>query len=155
MLKGFKDFLLRGNVMDLAIGIVVGGAFTAVVTGMVDGILNPLIAAIFGQPDISSVGHFTVNGAHFSLGLVLNALLNFLIISAALYFLIMVPINTLIDLGKKKLEPETEEEMMAQDIALLTEIRDLLKSRDAASDATVSQADEEATPVEELEHSGE
>jgi len=95
VLQGFKQFLMRGNVIDLAVGIVMGSAFTAIVNGLVEGIITPLIAAIFGQPDISKVGQFTLNGAAFSVGEFLQAILNFLMIGAALYFIIILPINKL------------------------------------------------------------
>jgi large conductance mechanosensitive channel len=93
MLNGFKQFLMRGNVIDLAVGIVMGAAFTAIVNGLLDGIMTPLIAAIFGEPDISYVGNFTINGAHFSVGTFLQAVLNFLMVGAGLYFLVILPIT--------------------------------------------------------------
>ncbi len=127
MMSGFKDFIMRGNVVDLAVGIVIGGAFTAVVTGLLDGIINPLIAAIFGKPDISGVGHFVINDANFSVGLFLNAVLNFLIIAAALYFVVVAPLNHLAELrARGRVE---EPEPPAEDIALLQEIRDLLAAQ--------------------------
>ncbi|MDR2722729.1 MAG: large conductance mechanosensitive channel protein MscL [Cellulomonadaceae bacterium] len=132
MFKGFKDFLLRGNVLDLAIGIVVGGAFTAVVQGLVNGILNPLIAAIFGQPDISHIGKFHLNGAEFSVGLVLNALLNFIIIAAALYFFVVLPVNKLMAMSKKPSPADEALSLEQSEVDLLTEIRDLLKTQNTA-----------------------
>jgi large conductance mechanosensitive channel len=129
MLKGFKEFIMRGNVIDLAVGIILGAAFTAVVTGLMDGILNPLIAAIFGEPDISGVGGFTVNGSAFSIGLFLQAVLNFLIVAAALYFFVVVPINHLQERRKAGIEPESE--APAEDVLVLQEIRDLLASQHA------------------------
>ncbi|MCL1801524.1 MAG: large conductance mechanosensitive channel protein MscL [Promicromonosporaceae bacterium] len=137
MLKGFKAFLLRGNILDLAIGIVVGGAFTGVVNGLLDGILNPLIAAIFGQPDISYVGHFTVNGADFSIGEFAQALLNFLIIATTLYFLVIVPVKRLSELGaRKEQEPEPEPVPAPTDeYQVLCQIRDLLSAAPPAPDA--------------------
>ncbi len=133
MLKGFKDFILRGNVVDLAVGIIIGGAFTAIVTGLVDGILNPLIAALFGQPDISTVGTFPINGATFSIGLVLQAVLNFLLVAAALYFCVVAPVNALQHRRKRGQEPEPE--APAEDVLLLQEIRDLLAASTGASTA--------------------
>ena len=103
-MDGFKKFILRGNVVDLAVGVVIGGAFALVVAGLIDGFINPLIAAIFGKPDISGVGAFTINNAQFSLGLFLNAVLNFLIVAAAIYFFVVVPVNKL--MAKRKTEPE-------------------------------------------------
>jgi large conductance mechanosensitive channel len=133
MLKGFKDFVVRGNVLDLAVGIIIGGAFTAIVAGLVDGILNPLVAAIFGQPDISGVGHFEINKAEFSVGLVLQALLNFLLVAAALYFCVVMPVNALQERRKQGQAPEPE--APAEDVLLLQEIRDLLAASTGASTA--------------------
>ena len=127
MIKGFKDFLLRGNVVDLAVAVVIGGAFALVVKGFLDGIITPLVAAIFGKPDLSGVGAFTLNGAQFSIGLVLDALLNFVIIAAVIYFFVVVPVNNL--MARRKSGEEGEVESPSEDIVLLQEIRDLLSSR--------------------------
>jgi large conductance mechanosensitive channel len=136
LLTGFKDFIARGNVIDLAVGIAIGTAFTAVVTGLLNGIINPLIAAIFGQPDISDVGHFRLNNADFSIGLFLQALLNFLIVAAAIYFFVVVPINKLKSL--RKTSEEVVEEAAAEEVVLLTEIRDLLRAQSAAQSPSQS-----------------
>ncbi|WP_166850409.1 large conductance mechanosensitive channel protein MscL [Isoptericola sp. BMS4] len=127
MLAGFKAFIMRGNVVDLAVGIVIGTAFAAVVTGLLDGIINPLIAAIFGKPDISDVWSFEINESLFSIGVFLNAVLNFLIVAAALYFVVVMPLNKLAERRARGQEPEPEE--IPQDVALLTEIRDLLATQ--------------------------
>lgn len=100
-MKGFKQFLLRGNVVDMAVGIVIGAAFGAVVTGFVKDLLTPLIAAIVKQPDFSGM-MFTVNGSKFLYGEFVNALLSFLIIAAAVYFFVVVPINALIARARKE-----------------------------------------------------
>ncbi len=124
MIKGFKDFILRGNVVDLAVAVVMAMAFTAVVTALLDGIVYPLVAAIFGEPELSSVGSFTVNDAVFSFGLVLQAVFNFVAVATAVYFFIVVPINTLLEMRKRG---ETEEpDAVPEDVLLLQEIRDLL-----------------------------
>ena len=127
MLKGFKDFIRRGNVVDLAVAVVIGAAFSTVVTALVDGLINPLIAAIFGAPDLTGVGVFELNGAIFSIGLVLDAMFKFLIIAAAIYFIIVMPMNKLAERRKAGTEPEPE--APAEDVLLLTEIRDLLARR--------------------------
>ncbi|MFD7310639.1 large conductance mechanosensitive channel protein MscL [Promicromonospora sp. NPDC059942] len=132
LLNGFKDFIARGNVIDLAVGIAIGTAFTAVVSGLLNGIINPLIAAVFGQPNISGVGHFTINNANFSIGDFLQAVLNFLIVAAAIYFLVVLPINKLKSL-RKPAEEEVVEEALAEEVVLLTEIRDLLRVQAGAS----------------------
>jgi len=92
MLSGFKKFVLRGNVVDMAVGVVVGGAFTAVVAALTKDLLTPLIAAIVGKPDFSAI-RFTVNGSVFALGDFINAVVSFLLIAASVYFLVIVPIN--------------------------------------------------------------
>src|SRR5471030_3317737 len=94
MLKGFRDFLMRGNVVDLAVAVIIGGAFGAVVTALVKDLLTPLVAAIAGTPDFSAVV-FTVNHSRFMIGDFLNVLLSFLLIAAALYFVVVAPMNAL------------------------------------------------------------
>jgi len=92
MLKGFKQFILRGNVLDLAVAVVIGGAFGAVVTSLVSNIITPLIAAIVGKPDFSAF-NLTINGAVISYGVFLNALISFLLVAAAVYFFMVAPMN--------------------------------------------------------------
>jgi large conductance mechanosensitive channel len=101
MLKGFKQFLLRGNVVDLAVAVVMGAAFGAVVTALVKDLLTPLIAALVGKPDFSSLS-FTLNGSLFPIGDFFNALLSFLLIAAAVYFFVVTPINALISRSRKE-----------------------------------------------------
>lgn len=131
MVKGFKDFILRGNVVDLAVAVVMAAAFGALVTGFLDGIIYPLIAMLFGEPDLMSVGNFSINDAQFSIGLVLQAAFNFLAIAAAVYVFIIVPVNKLMELRRRgKIE---EAEAVPEDIALLGEIRDLLARQSGPS----------------------
>lgn len=92
MLKSFKQFLLRGNVLDLAVAVVIGTAFGAVVTALVKDLLTPLIAAIGGQPDFSAL-QFTVNGSRFLVGDFINAIVAFVMVAAAIYFFVVVPMN--------------------------------------------------------------
>ena len=94
MLKGFKEFLLRGNVVDLAVAVVIGGAFGAIVTALVKDLLTPLIAALLGKPDFSAL-IFTLNNSKFLYGDFLNAVVSFVLIAAAIYFFIVVPVNAL------------------------------------------------------------
>jgi len=94
MLKGFRDFIVRGNVIDLAIAVVIGLAFNAVVTAFVKDILTPLIAAIFGKPDFATLT-FTINNSQFLYGDVLNAIISFIAVAAAIYFIVVVPMNRL------------------------------------------------------------
>jgi large conductance mechanosensitive channel len=127
MLKGFKEFIMRGNVVDLAVAVVIGAAFGRIVTALVNGLINPLVAAIFGKPDLTGVGNFTINGAEFSIGLILQELINFLFVAAAIYFVIVMPLNHLNERRKRGLEPEPEP--LTTDQELLTEIRDALRAR--------------------------
>jgi large conductance mechanosensitive channel len=92
MLKGFRDFILRGNVLDLAVAVVIGSAFTAIVNAFVKDLITPLISAIGGQPDLSNI-YFTVNNSKFMIGDFLNAVISFLIISAVIYFGVVLPMN--------------------------------------------------------------
>jgi len=92
MLKGFKQFVFRGNVVDLAVAVVIGAAFGAVITSFVENVLTPLIAAIIGKPDFSALA-VTLNGSAINYGLFLNALISFALIAAAVYFFIIAPMN--------------------------------------------------------------
>jgi large conductance mechanosensitive channel len=92
MLKGFKQFVFRGNVLDLAVAVVIGGAFGAVVTALVKDLVTPLIAAIFGKPDFSAIA-FTVNQSTFLIGDFINAVVSFILVATAVYFFIVLPVN--------------------------------------------------------------
>jgi large conductance mechanosensitive channel len=94
MLDGFKKFILRGNVVDLAVGVVIGAAFGAVVTALTKDLLTPLIAAVVGKPDFSSVS-FTIGNTVFPVGDFINALVSFLLVAAAVYFFVVTPLNAL------------------------------------------------------------
>lgn len=109
MLKGFKQFILRGNVIDLAVGVVIGAAFSAVVTSLVSNIITPIIGALFKAPDFSNL-FFTINSSKFMYGSFLNSLIAFLIAAAAVYFFIVTPINALITRSRreKPLDPTTK-----------------------------------------------
>ncbi|HEY6271089.1 MAG TPA: large conductance mechanosensitive channel protein MscL [Terriglobales bacterium] len=92
MLKGFREFIMRGNVVDLAVAVVMGAAFGALVSSLVSNIITPLIAAIFGKPDFSALS-LTINGSTLAYGSFLNALISFLLIAIAVYFFIVAPMN--------------------------------------------------------------
>ena len=94
MLRGFREFILRGNVVDLAVGVVIGAAFGALITSLTKDLLTPLIAAIFGKPDFSNI-FVTVNGSRLMVGNFLNALIAFLLVATAVYFFVVVPVNAL------------------------------------------------------------
>lgn len=99
MLKGFRDFILRGNVVDLAVAVVIGAAFTAVVNSLVKSFITPLIAAIGGEPDFSALS-FEINNSRFLYGEFFNAVISFLIIAAVVYFLVVLPVNKLMSMRK-------------------------------------------------------
>jgi large conductance mechanosensitive channel len=94
MLQGFKQFMLRGNVLDLAVAVVMGAAFGGVVSALVKDLITPLIAAIVGKPDFSIIA-FTINGSKFAVGEFINAIVSFLLIGVAVYFFIVLPVNKL------------------------------------------------------------
>ena len=98
-MKDFRDFLLRGNLVDMAVGIVIGVAFGAVVTALVADLITPLIAAIGGKPDFSGLT-FTINKSHFLYGAFINALISFVVIAAAAFFLVIKPVNRLMALRR-------------------------------------------------------
>jgi len=100
-LGGFKAFLLRGNVVDLAVGVVIGVAFGNVVTGFVKDLVTPLIAAIGGQPDFSGL-YFTINKSKFAYGDFIDLLIAFLLIAAVIYFLVVLPVNALVARSRKE-----------------------------------------------------
>lgn len=110
MVKGFKAFLLRGNVIDLAIAVVVGVAFTAVVTAFVKDLITPLIAALFGKPDFSGLT-FTINNSKFLYGDFINVLVAFLVIAAVIYFLVVTPYAQF----KARFEPAPKPEPVMKD----------------------------------------
>jgi len=104
MLSGFKQFILRGNVVDMAVGVVVGAAFAGVVGAFTKDLLTPLIAAIVGQPDFSAI-RFSVHGSVFALGDFINALVSFLLVAAAVYFFVVTPVNMLVARMRKAPAP--------------------------------------------------
>jgi large conductance mechanosensitive channel len=125
MLKEFREFIFRGNVVDLAVAVVIGAAFGAVVTAFVADFITPRIAAIGGQPDFSNLD-FTINGSKFRYGHFINAVISFLIIAAVIFFLVVKPLNAL---AARRKAADVEPEAPADDVRLLTEIRDLLAAR--------------------------
>jgi large conductance mechanosensitive channel len=142
MIKGFKEFILRGNVIDLAVAVVIGAAFTAVVNSIVENLFNPIIGALFNAESLAKalpIAIPTVSGgtATIHLGAILGAILNFLIIAAVVYFVFVLPINTLKKradalLAKNKpVETANEAPLASTEVELLAEIRDLLAKRDA------------------------
>jgi large conductance mechanosensitive channel len=110
LLKDFRAFILRGNLVDLAVAVVIGTAFTAVVAALVKDLVTPLIAAIGGKPDFSDLA-FTINGSRFAYGDFLNALVSFLIVAAVVFFLVIQPVNKL--LARRRVEPPVDEALRA------------------------------------------
>lgn len=125
MIKGFKEFITRGNVIELAVGVIIAGAFNPVVESVTNVIMG-FIAAIFGEPNFDTVGAFTINGAEIFPGIIITALVNFLLVAAAIYFFIVVPMNKLAE-GRK----QEEDEARPEDVVLLEEIKEILKAQRA------------------------
>ncbi len=127
MLKGFKDFLLRGNVVDLAVAVVIGAAFTAVVTAFTSAFLKPLIQVFSGGGEFA--GTFVVNGVSFDYASFINAVISFVITAAVVYFLVVMPLKVIQERRKRGEEAGPAE---PTDVELLTEIRDLLREQSRA-----------------------
>jgi large conductance mechanosensitive channel len=106
MVKEFREFLLRGNLVDTAVGIVIGLAFAAVITALVGGLITPLIAAIFGEPSFGGL-KFRINGSEFLYGAFLNALLTFFLVALVLFFLVVRPVNAL--MARRKTDAAVDE----------------------------------------------
>jgi large conductance mechanosensitive channel len=123
--KEFREFITRGNVIDLAVAVIIGLAFTTIINAIVSGLITPLIGMIGGN-DFGDLD-FTINGSTFEYGQVINAVIPFLLIAAAVFFFIVKPINMLNERRRRGEEPEPEE--LSDEAALLTEIRDLLRDR--------------------------
>ncbi len=142
VLQGFKDFISRGNAIELAVGVVIGAAFGAVVSSLQNALISPLIGWIFGQPDLSQlwdIGPYTwredpANPATpIHVGVIINAVVTFLITAAAVYFLIILPLNKLAERRKRGIEEEPKRP--SEDILLLQQIRDLLAAQAGPSAA--------------------
>jgi len=129
-LKGFREFIMRGNVVDLAIAVVIGTAFTALVKAFVTDILTPIIAAIVGQPNFATLT-FTINHSQFFYGDLINSLITFVAVAAAVYYFVVVPLNALA--ARRARGQATPADEVPPEIALLTEIRDLLASQEGPS----------------------
>ncbi|MFE7631653.1 large conductance mechanosensitive channel protein MscL [Kocuria sp. NPDC057446] len=129
MLSGFKEFVLKGNVLDLAVAVIIGAAFAQVVNAMVEAVLMPLISALVGSPNFDSFAVLTVNGNDVRFGVLLTALVNFLLVAAAVYFAIVLPMNRMIEARNRRLGIDPDEEEADAQVQLLTEIRDALRQR--------------------------
>ena len=132
MLQGFREFITRGNVLDLAVAVVIGAAFSGVISGLVNGFIMPLIGWLVGAPDFTAIAFSIPNwrggSTEFQIGLFIQGLIMFVLIAAAIYFFVIIPVRKLSELRKRAEEP-TVEESLAEDVVLLTEIRDLLRAQ--------------------------
>lgn len=137
MIQGFKEFISKGNVVDLAVGVVMGAAFGKIVTGIVESFINPLIAMLFGQPNFDSV-KYIIAGTEFPIGNIITATINFLLIALAVYIFIVVPMNKLKEKMKKEEAAEAAAEP-SEEVLLLREIRDSLELRRSKADAAMLQ----------------
>jgi large conductance mechanosensitive channel len=127
MLKGFRDFIMRGNVVDLAVAVIIGVAFGAIVTALATDFIGGIIGAIGGTPDFGRAG-VTINDTKIIYGSTINAIINFLIVAAVIYFVIVVPLN---ELNRRRAPAEEVTTPAPSDEAvLLAEIRDLLRAQD-------------------------
>lgn len=125
ILRGFREFISRGNIVDLAVAVVVGTAFTGVVNALVKDLLTPFIAAIFGKPNFSSLT-FTINGSQFNYGSFINALITFFSVAAAVYIFVVLPLNKLAQRRRRGQPPAEDTPGLSDEARLLVEIRDLL-----------------------------
>jgi large conductance mechanosensitive channel len=132
-MKGFKDFVMQGNVIDLAVGVVIGGAFTALIGAFVDNLIQPVIN-VFGGGNVNGLAFTITNDATLvDIGAVLSAVIAFLITAAVVYFVFVLPISSARRLDRKRRGlPEAEETAVSEDIVLLTEIRDALTAQRVA-----------------------
>ena len=126
LLKEFREFILRGNALDLAVAFVLGAAFAAVVNSLVENLLTPIVAAIFGEPTFNGMA-FTINGSQFGYGAFLNDVITFLTVGAAIFFFVVKPVNVV--MARRRAGEEPPPEAVPEDIVLLSEIRDLLAAR--------------------------
>ena len=133
MLKGFKEFISRGNVVELAVGVIIGAAFTAIVTSITDHIIQPLINSL-GSPDFGGLGFAITDSPETFLdfGAVITALINFLIVAAVIYFVIVAPINAVTERAKRRQGVDPEEPAPTTE-QLLGEIRDLLAAENGGT----------------------
>ncbi len=147
-MKGFKEFLLRGNVIDLAVAVVIGAAFTAIVTTIVNALINPLIGAVFNASSLDEALKVTIptvsgKGATLYFGAIIGAALNFVIVAAVVYFALVVPVNHLKKVAFERVkndEQQTPQDVPPTDVEVLLEIRDLLRSQNGEPTSTGSGA---------------
>lgn len=132
MIKGFREFILRGNVIDLAVAVVIGAAFTLIVTAIVNGLINPLIALVFNASSLDAVGweikSLSGEPVFFGFGMILGAIINFLAVAVVVYFVFVHPMNVLKERAAAKQGIAEEPETLPSEAELLVQIRDLLQA---------------------------
>ncbi|MFD4673063.1 large-conductance mechanosensitive channel protein MscL [Lentzea sp. NPDC058450] len=146
MLKGFKDFLMRGNVVDLAVAVVIGAAFGAIVTAFTTNIINPLVA-LFGGNNVEGLAFRLIEAnekTKIDLGALITAIINFAIVAAVVYFIFVLPMNKIKERREKGVEPGPSE---PTDVELLKEIRDLLQAQAASTQQTTPQPPDRRGPA--------
>lgn len=142
MLKGFREFILRGNVIDLAVAVVIGAAFTAVVNSIVNNVFNPLIGAIFSADSLDNSMTLVLGDAHIKFGAVIGAVIQFLIVAVVVYFVFVYPINLAKNRAQKlRNQGIVQPESPVTELDVLTEIRDLLQTQSAPPAATGKHAE--------------
>ena len=147
-MKGFREFILRGNVIDLAVAVVIGAAFTAIVTSIVTNVFNPLLGALFNANSLSKAFIVTIpttsgGSAKLLLGAVLASIINFLIIAVVVYFVFVLPVNALLKRAfqRKQQEPASAKPAPPTELDLLAQIRDLLQGQQVAKDQRILNQD--------------
>ncbi|MBT1665268.1 MULTISPECIES: large conductance mechanosensitive channel protein MscL [Curtobacterium] len=143
-MKGFKEFLLRGNVIDLAVAVVIGAAFTAIVTTIVNALINPLIGAVFNASSLDQALKVKIptvsgEGATLYFGAIIGAVINFVIVAAVVYFALVVPVNHLKKVAFERVkndEQQTPQDVPPTDVEVLLEIRDLLRPQNGGATST-------------------
>jgi len=142
MIKGFKEFILRGNVIDLAVAVVIGAAFTAVVTSIVNNVFNPLLGSLTKNNALSEALTVPIGDAQIKFGAVLVAVINFLIIAVVVYFVFVYPLNVIKQRAERlRKKGVVEPEAPVTELDLLTEIRDLLQAQQSPPQAAGKHAD--------------
>lgn len=126
MLNGFKEFIMKGNVLGLAVAVIIGAAFGQIVNALVESVLMPAISGIVGSPNFDNFALVTFNGNDIKFGVLLTAIVNFLLIAAAVYFAIVLPMNKMIEARNRRLGIDPAAEEADPNTLLLTEIRDAL-----------------------------
>ncbi|KIQ05405.1 MULTISPECIES: large conductance mechanosensitive channel protein MscL [Bacillati] len=143
-MKGFKEFLLRGNVIDLAVAVVIGAAFTAIVSTIVSALINPLIGAVFNASSLDQALKVKIptvsgEGATLYFGAIIGAVINFVIVAAVVYFALVVPVNHLKKVAFERVkndEEQTPQDVPPTDVEVLLEIRDLLRPQNGGAAST-------------------